>query len=86
MSIGRIGKRERAAALELRMLRFSDIYNAATLLRHAWLGSEARRQQCIAALAAVLVRELQQAEDIEALIYALADSLYCSPLGVPWES
>ena len=25
-------------------------------------------------------------KDCEALIYAVADSLYCSPLGLPWET
>jgi hypothetical protein len=32
-----------------------------------------------------LRRELAAPADAEALLYALADSLYASPLGVPWE-
>jgi hypothetical protein len=84
--VGRIGKRARAAELQERMLRYSTIYNAACLLRHAWLGSDARRAECAKALADVLTMELKQAKDVEALLYSVADALYCSPHGVPWES
>lgn len=80
-----INKRERAAELQARMLKFSAIYNAGCLLRHAWHGSVGRREECVRAFADALSRELQQAGDAEALIYAVADSLYSSPLGVPWE-
>ena len=82
----KIGRRGRAAALEERMLQFSAIYNAATLLRHAWAGSEGRRLECARSLADAIVQALTQPEsDVEAALYALADALYCSPLGVPWE-
>ena len=82
-----LGRRARAAALEDRMLKFSVIYNAATLLRHAWAGSEHRRLECARGLAHAVVQALAQPEtDIEAALYSLADALYCSPLGVPWEA
>jgi hypothetical protein len=82
----RSGRRQRVAELQARMLRFSAVYNAATVLRDAWHGSAGRRHECVVALAAVVARELQQTQDPEALLYALADSLYCSPHGVPWEA
>jgi len=84
--VGRIGRRERAKALQDRMLAHPEIYNAAALLRDAWRGGERRRLECVAALAAVLALDLATVQDTESVIYALADSLYCSPLGVPWES
>jgi hypothetical protein len=83
--VGRIGKRARAAALQERMLRFAGVYNAACLLRHAWHGREARRQECAEALCREFLKAIAQTEDSEAAVYALADSLYASPLGVPWE-
>jgi hypothetical protein len=83
--IGRIGRRERAAQLEARMLKFSAIYNAACLLRHSWHGQEARRLTCADALAAAFVQELATTQDREACLYALADAIFCSPLGLPWE-
>jgi hypothetical protein len=67
------------------MLAHPEIYNAAALLRDAWCGSDARRLECVAALAAVLALDLATVQDTESVIYAIADSLYCSPLGVPWE-
>jgi hypothetical protein len=82
-----IGRRQRAAALEKRMLKFSGVYNAAALLRDSWHGAEERRQACAQTLADVVLQALQQPEaDVEALLYALADSLCCSPLGTPWEA
>lgn len=81
-----VNRRQRAAELQARMLKFSAIYNAACLLRHAWHGSAVRRQQCAQGLADAVVMELKQAKDPEAVLYSLADSLYCSPLGVPWET
>ncbi len=86
LPVGRIGKRERAAKLEARMLAFSAIYNAAASVRDSWHGSEERRRQCAERMAEAIVAALQSAEDREAAIYAVADALYCSPLGVPWEA
>ena len=83
--IGRIGRRERARALQNRMLAHHEIYNAAALLRDAWRGSEARRLECVAVLAEALALDLATVQDTESVLYAVADSLYCSPLGVPWE-
>jgi hypothetical protein len=79
-------RREMAMALQARMLKFSYVYNAACLLRDSWHGSAARRERCARGLADTLAKELQGGSvDHEALLYALADSLYTSPLGVPWE-
>jgi len=83
--VGRIGKRARAAALQERMLRFAGVYNAACLLRHAWHGREARRQECAEALVREFLKAIEQTEDHEALLYAVADALYASPFGTPWE-
>jgi hypothetical protein len=82
-----MGRRQRAAALEARMLKFSGIYNSAALLRDSWHGSDVRRQACAQTLAEVVLQALQQTEcDAEAALYALADALCCSPLGTPWEA
>lgn len=86
LSPRRIGRRERAAALEQRMLRFSGVYNAAALLRDSWHGAEARREECARGLAsAVLVALQAPGVDAEAVLYAVADALTASPLGTPWE-
>jgi len=81
-----INKRQRALELQARMLAFPSVYNSACVLRHAWHGSAVRREQCARALADAVAKELQRdAVDYEALLYAIADSLYASPLGTPWE-
>ena len=67
------------------MLKFAGIYNAATLLRDSWHGSGERRAKCADQLAEVIAQELRRHSDTEAVLYAVADALYCSPLGVPWE-
>lgn len=79
-----MGRRQQAAALEQRMLRFAGIYNTACLLRDSWHGSSARRQECARRLAEVVAQALQS-DDCEAALYALADAICCSPLGTPWE-
>jgi hypothetical protein len=82
-----IARRQRAAELEARMLKFSPIYNAAAMLRDSWHGSSMRRDACARLLAEVIVQELQREGcDREAAVYAVADSLCCSPLGTPWEA
>ena len=82
----RIGRRQRAAALENRMLKHSAIYNAATLLRDSWHGAEERREECARKMAAAVTDALQAPKcDAEAVLYAVADSICCSPLGTPWE-
>lgn len=86
LSVGRIGRRERAALLEQRMLVFSAIYNAAALVRNSWHGREERRRQCADKMAEAVLAALQGTEDREAALYAIADALHCSPLGVPWEA
>jgi hypothetical protein len=51
-----------------------------------WHGSANRREKYARDFADALARELQTGSaDHEALLYAVADSLYVSPLGVPWE-
>jgi hypothetical protein len=81
-----VNRRQRANELQERMLKFPYVYNAACLLRDSWHGSAERRVRCARGLADALAKELQRdAVDHEALLYALADSLYTSPLGVPWE-
>jgi hypothetical protein len=71
------------------MLKFHAIYNAAAMLRDSWHGSVARRLDCAMRLAQALAQEVQcggaDPETVEALLYAVADALYCSPLGVPRE-
>lgn len=83
----RIGRRQRAAQMEARMLKHSAIYNSAALLRDAWHGSDERRAQC-ASVMAQAVREALQAPqcDCEAVLYATADAICCSPMGTPWEA
>jgi hypothetical protein len=80
-----VNRRQRAAELERRMLVFAAVYNAACLLRNSWHGSPVRRAECAKRFADVLAHELHDCGDHEALLYAVADALYCSPLGVPWE-
>lgn len=84
--VGRSGRRQRAAALQERMLAHRPIYNAAALVRDSWRGSERRRAECIARLAEAVIAELARTEDREACLYAVADALCCSPLGTPWEA
>jgi hypothetical protein len=82
-----ISRRQRAANLELRMLKFSPIYNAAAVLRDSWHGSSMRRDACARLLAQVIVQELgRDGCDFEAAVYAVADAICCSPLGTPWEA
>ncbi len=83
--VGRIGRRARAARLRQRMAVFSDIYNSGWHIRNSWGATSLRRQELAWEFAKVLARELQRRRDYEALIYAVADALTCSPHGVPWE-
>jgi hypothetical protein len=85
-----VNRRQRARELERRMMQFSSIYNSAALLRDSWHGAPARRLNCAMCLAQALSLSFQEIsadpEAVEAMLYALADALYCSPLGVPWEA
>jgi hypothetical protein len=78
-------RRERAAGLRERMGRFSAIYNAAWLVRHAYFGPSERQREAVMQLIGVLLQELRATNDYEACLFAVADALYASPLGVPWE-
>lgn len=77
--------RQRAAQLRGRMTKFSSIYNAAWMVRHYQHAAGKPLEKAINDLCAVLARELEQATDKEALLYAVAESLTISPYGVPWE-
>lgn len=77
--------RQRAAKLRGRMLKFSSIYNAAWMVRHYQHTAATPLEKAINDFCVVLARELDQAADKEALLYAVAESLTISPYGVPWE-
>lgn len=77
--------RQRAAKLRGRMMKFSSVYNAAWMVRHYQHASGDPLQKAINDFCVVLARELDQAADKEALLYAVAESLTISPYGVPWE-
>lgn len=85
----RLGRRQNKAAMVERMRKHHRIYNAACLLRDAWGYHDAgsgRRLNCAKALGDAVLEALREPHhDIEAILYALADSLTCSPLGTPWE-
>lgn len=78
-------RRERANEMQERMHAFRPIYNAGWVVRDAYFGSDARRREKVFEFCVVLAQLLQQTEDYEALLFAVADTLYASPLGVPWE-
>lgn len=78
--------RQRAVKMRLRMNKFSSIYNAAWMVRHYQHGSGKPLEKAINDFCIVLARELDQAADKEALLYAVADSLTISPYGVPWQN
>ena len=68
------------------MLKFSAIYNAAYHVRASYFLRDAKLQEAAARLVFVVLEELPRAEDKEACLFAIADALYCSPHGVPWEA
>lgn len=80
-----MSRRERAAQVRERMQRFSAIYNAGWLMRDTYFGPAQRREQYAVRFIAVLLQEMRSTRDYEALLYAVADALTCSSLGVPWE-
>ena len=77
-------RRERASELQARMRAFSNIYNAAYMVRDAYFGADQRRRDLVMQMIAVLLQELRGTQDYEACLFAVADALYESPLGVPW--
>lgn len=81
----RIGRRERVNSLRARMESFSSIYNAAWFVRNAYFGPEERRKRYAQALLLKVYEELCRSDDCEAILFAVADALYSSPAGVPWE-
>jgi hypothetical protein len=80
-----VNRRERAKKLQARMLRFSGIFNSGYMVRHAYFGSDQRQRECAVQFFDVLLDELQATDDYAALLFSVADALYASPLGVPWE-
>jgi len=78
-------RRERAAELEERMHQFSGIYNAGWIVRNAYFGPEQRLHESVMQFIAVMLTELRETRDYEALVFAIADTLTASPHGVPWE-
>lgn len=78
-------RRERANELQARMRAFAPIYNAGWLVRDAYFGPDARRRQNVMDFIGVLVQMMRGTDDYEALLFAVADALYASPSGVPWE-
>lgn len=78
--------RQRAAQLRERMMKFSSIYNAAWMVRNYQHTAAKPLEKAINDFCIVLARELDQATDKEALLYAVAESLTSSPYGVPWEA
>jgi hypothetical protein len=81
----RKGRRGRVNELRERMRAFSAIYNAGYMVRLSYFGSEERQRDAVMELVAVMLQELRSTQDYEALLFAVADALYASPLGVPWE-
>lgn len=79
------GRRERARALHARMAAFSSIYNAGYMLRDAYFATDEQRHEKAMIFIAAMLQEMRRAEDLEALLFSIADALYASPLGVPWE-
>jgi len=79
-------KRQKQLQLEQRMQKFSSIYNSAWLVRyHMHTHGEAARIEAILKFWLVLFDEARKCQDPEALLYAVADSITCNPLGLPWE-
>lgn len=75
----------RAKRLRARMLQFNELYNLAWHVRAAQHGREGFRLDKVDEFAKVLLRELQNCKDPEALLYAVADALTAYPRGLPWE-
>jgi len=78
-------RRERAAELRERMAVFAAIYNAGWLVRDSYFGSRQLNDQRILQFVAVLISELRDCRDAEALMFAVADALTASKHGVPWD-
>ena len=78
--------RERANELRERMAKFSRIYNAGWMVRNAYYGPTARQDEAVKVLIAAMIEELRTTSDYTACMFALADALYASPSGVPWDS
>ena len=80
-----LSRRERVNALEERMHTFSSIYNAGYMVRDSYFGPDARQREKVMVFLTVFVEQIGKTDDYEALLFAVADTLYRSPHGVPWE-
>ena len=52
----------------------------------AIMSAAGRSAECINRMAEAVMMELARTSYREALLYAIADALYCSPYGVRWET
>jgi hypothetical protein len=71
--------------MRARMFQFSEVYNAAWMVRYAQHGMPEYRAKQVEKFAEVLRRELANCRDPEALLFAVADALTSFPSGTPWE-
>ena len=78
-------RRERAMELRARMDGCGEIRNAGWLVRDAYFGPRARLREMVKRFLESFAAELRRNEDFEAVLFAAADALFSSPLGVPWE-
>ena len=75
----------RAVKLRARMAQFTEIYEAAWMVRHAQHGKPEYRQKKVEKFMSVLKVEMENCRDPEALMFAVADAITAFPYGVPWE-
>lgn len=79
-------RKERASELQLRMDAFSRVRNSCWHVRAAYFGPDERLRRAVLELFAVVLAELPETTDYEALLFALVDALASSPTGCPWEA
>lgn len=75
----------RAIKLRARMAEFTEIYQAAWMVRHAQHGKPEYRQAKVEKFMCALKTEMENCRDKEALMFAVADAITAFPYGVPWE-
>lgn len=75
----------RAVKLRARMAKFTEIYQAAWMVRYTQHSNPEVRQAKVAKFMSALKIEMENCRDPEALMFAVADALTSFPYGVPWE-
>ena len=75
----------RALKLRGRMSQFSEIYQAAWMVRHSQHGKEEYRKAKVEKFMRALKVEMENCRDPEALMFAVADAITAFPYGLPWE-